>query len=377
MKNIVCKLVICALTLIMVLAFAACSNTDTDTNTDEGNTSGTINAKLTQITMPFDLEEDSETGKKLKMYTICYSGNDILIVANVYDDITTATEIIYPEIRTNGVYVLNYREASSKLYDLKSENLIYSAVPYKDGILYAESKFDEEHMPEPMYKWNVIYFDGKNQHTIDSGYSINQTAAEVTLIGETPVYISEHTAEGITTVSDKKVVDLSSETIESVNNAKMYSIVETNGDAYLFTLYDRQNETSTLCAGDENEMYLQYQLDDVLNSCTINENYIVASIGEETGKTKIVGIPLDGSEEKNMQQIKRWWRMTGSSGEYCVAVDDNFNPYYIKISDNVVGEITLTDEMENDILVKSFYPAGKDNYILAINNESFYIMELD
>ena len=67
------------------------------------------------------------------MYTICYSGNDILIVANVYDDITTATEIIYPEIRTNGVYVLNYREASSKLYDLKSENLIYSAVPYKDG----------------------------------------------------------------------------------------------------------------------------------------------------------------------------------------------------------------------------------------------------
>ena len=292
MKNIVCKLVICALTLIMVLAFAACSNTDTD----EGNASGTINAKLTPITMPFDLEEDSETGKKLNMYTICYSGNYILIVANVYDDITTATEIIYPEIRTNGVYVLNYREASSKLYDLKSENLIYSAVPYKDGILYAESKFDEEHMPEPMYKWNVIYFDGKNQHTIDSGYSINQTAAEVTLIGETPVYISEHTEEGITTVSVKKVVDISSETIESVDNAKMYSIVETNGDAYLFTLYDRQNETSTLCAGDENEMYLQYQLDDVLNSCTINENYIVASIGEETGKTKIAGIPLDGSE---------------------------------------------------------------------------------
>ena len=33
--------------------------------------------------------------------------------------------------------------------------------------------------------------------------------------------------------------------------------------------------------------------------------------------------------------------------------------------------------LENDILVKSFYPAGKDNYILSINDESFYIMELD
>jgi len=372
MKDIIYKLAICTLAIIMVLAFAACSNTDTD----EANASGTINAKLTPITMPFDLEEDSETGKKLNMYTICYSGKDILIVANVYDNITTATEIIHPEIRTNGVYVLNYREASSKLYDLKSENLIYSAVPYKDGLLYAESKFDEEHMPEPMYKWNVIYFDGKNQHTIDSGYSTDQTATEVSLIGETPVYISEHTEEGITTVSVKKVTDISSETIESVNNAKMYSIVETNGDMYLFTLYDRQNETSTLCAGDENEVYLQYQLNDVLNSCTINENYIVASIGEETGKTKIVGIPLDGSEEKDLQQTKRWWRITGSSGQYCVTVDDNFNPYYIKINDDIVGEISLPDEMENDILVKSFYPADKDSYILSINDESFYIMEL-
>ena len=40
MKNIVCKLVICTLTLIMVLAFAACSNTDTD----EAN--GVVNMEL-------------------------------------------------------------------------------------------------------------------------------------------------------------------------------------------------------------------------------------------------------------------------------------------------------------------------------------------
>ena len=372
MKDIVYKLAICTLAIIMILAFAACSNTDTD----EANASGTINAKLTSITMPFDLEEDSETGEKLNMYTICYSGKDSIIVANVYDNITTATEIIYPETRTNGVYVLNYRDASSKLYDLKSENLIYSAVPYKDGLIYAESKIDEEHTQESIYKWNVIYFDGKNRHTIDSGYSKSQTATEVTLIGGTPVYVSEHTEEGATTVSVKKIVNLSGETIDSFDNVEKYSIIETNGDAYLFTLYDQQNETSTLCAGDENEVYLQYQLNDVLNSCTLNENCIVASMGEDSGKIKIAGIPLDGSEEKDLQQTKRWWRMTGSSGEYCVAVDDNFNPYYIKISDNVVGEITLTDEMENDILVKSFYPADKDSYILSINDESFYIMEL-
>ena len=372
MKDIIYKLAICTLAIIMVLAFAACSNTDID----EANASGTINAKLTSITMPFDLEEDSETGEKLNMYTICYSGKDSIIVANVYDNITTATEIIYPETRTNGVYVLNYRDASSKLYDLKSENLIYSAVPYKDGLLYAESKIDEEHTQESIYKWNVIYFDGKNQHTIDSGYSKNQTATEVTLIGATPVYVSEHTEEGATTVSVKKIVNLSGETIDSFDNVEKHSIIETNGDAYLFTLYDQQNETSTLCAGDENEVYLQYQLNDVLNSCTLNANCIVASMGEDSGKIKIAGIPLDGSEEKDLQQTKRWWRMTGSSGQYCVAVDDNFNPYYIKINDDIVGEISLPDEMENDILVKSFYPADKDSYILSINDESFYIMEL-
>lgn len=370
MKNTVYKLAICTLTIIMILSFAACSDTDAD----DGASSGTINAKLTQITMPFDLEEDSETGKKLNMYTVCYSGKDTIIVANVYDDITTATEVIYPETRTKGVYVLNYREDSSEFYDLKSENLIYSAVPYKDGIIYAESKIDTQ---ESMYKWNIVYFDGKNHNIIDSGYSTNQIATEVTLIGKTPVYVSEHTEGGLTTVSVKKVVNLKSETIEAVDNARKYSIIETNGDAYFFTLYDCQNEKAKLCAGDEKEVYLQYQLDDALNSCTINENCIVASIGEETGDIKIVGIPLDGSKEKYLQQTKRWWRMTGSSGDYCVAVDDNFNPYYIKISSDVVGEVALPDEMENDILVKSFYPAGKDNYILSINDESFYIMELD
>ena len=356
----------------MIFAFTACSNDDTN----EGDEPETINAKVTQITMPFDLEEDPEPGRKLNMYTVCYSGKDILVVANVYKNFTTPTEVIPPEIRTNGIYVLNYREDSSKLYDLKSKNFIYSAVPYKDGLIYVEAELDEEYK-EDACKWNVIYFDGKNQHTIDSGYSENQMATEVTLIGKTPVYISEHTEKGETTVSVKKVVNLSSETIESIDNFEKYSIVETNGDTYLFELYDRQNKTPTLYAGNEKELYLRYKLDDLVNSCAINEKYIVASIGKETDKVKLLGIQLDGSEEKTLQQIKRWWRMTGSSGEYCVAVDNNFNPYYIKISDNAVGEIALPDRMENEILGKRFYPAGKDTFILAIDDELFYIMELD
>ena len=42
MKDIVYKAAICVLTVIIMLAFAACSNPDTD----EGNASETINAKL-------------------------------------------------------------------------------------------------------------------------------------------------------------------------------------------------------------------------------------------------------------------------------------------------------------------------------------------
>lgn len=59
-----------------------------------------------------------------------------------------------------------------------------------------------------------------------------------------------------------------------------------------------------------------------------------------------------------------------------MAADGNFNPYYVDIDDDMVGKTTFTDEMEADILTKSFYPAGKDNYILSIGEENFYTIEL-
>lgn len=372
MRRIVHRLMICALIITMIFTFAGCSNTDTENELPPE----AIKAKLTSIKMPFDLEEDPETGKKLNMYTVCHSGEDFLIVANVYDDIITATEVIHPQIRTSGLYVLDYKENSSEFYDLKSDSVIYSAVPYKNGIIYVESKMDDGNIQDPIYKWDIAYFDGNSQSIIDSGYSKNQTATEVTLIGETPVYVSEQTASGMTSVSVKKIVDLNSETIDSVENAEKYSIVETNGKTYLLSLFDSQREKVILCAGNEEKLYLQHELDDVFNSGTLNADYIVASIGEETEAIKLVGIPLDGSESKDLKQTKRWWRMTGSSGKYCVAVDDNFNPYYIDIEENIVGEIILTDEMGDNILVKSFYPVGEDKYILSINDETYYLMEL-
>ncbi len=375
MKNIINKSLICIMLIITVFAVAGCSKTDTV----GADAPKPIQAKLTEINMPFELEENQETGKALNMYTVCYAGSDILMVANVYDDITTATEVILPEVRTKGIYALNYKEGVTKLYDIESDNLIYSAVPYKDGILYVDSKLDDEYTEGERYKWNLVYFDKSEETVIDSGYSKNETATEITLVEETPVYVSERIDEGKTKVKVNKIVDMNIENIESFDNVEKHfnSLLENNGDSYLFNLYDAQDEKLIMCAGNVSEVYLQHTIEEVFNSSAITGEYVVASLGEETGKTKLVGIPLDGSDVKELEQVNRWWRMAGSSKEYCVAVDENFNPYYINIAQGIVEEIILPDEMEEEILVKGYHSIGNNDYILSINYETYYIMELD
>lgn len=342
-----------------------------------------IQPKLSKINMPFELVVDESRNKSLNMYTVCYSDEDCFLVANVNDNIVTATSITFPDIRTNGVYMVKYDKSnSSTLYDIKSDKLIYSAVPYKEGIVYANSKaVGEEPLGEnAFYKWSITYFDGKTQKELDSGYSKHEFAAEITMAGEVPVYCCERVnKEDEIEVSINKIVDLEPENIEILEGFEKDSIIQPNGKSYLIELYDSKNKKTLLVAGDEESVKVKHELEDQINSSSITENYIVASLGGEMGKTTIEGIPLGKSEAKDFSQTKRWWRMVGSGGKYCLVVDDGFNPYYINIEDGLVGEVILSEEMENDpnCLVKYFHPAGKDRYILSINYEDFYIMDLN
>lgn len=364
------NLAIFIMTVILVLA--GCSLTGVNTI----DVKEPAKAKLTPLQMPFELETSANSEARSNMYTICYSGEDTLIVSNVYDNIVNASEIRYPKVRTNGIYVVNYKENTSSLFEIKSANLIYSAIPYDKGLIYVESGKSEECNQEVRYKWDVIYFDGTDKRVIDSGYSRNQTTTEVSMVKGIPIYVGEHLETGSTEVFVNKIVNGNKENLTTIHDTEKIGIIEDNGESYLLCLYDRQNKQTLLCAGNEDGIFLQKQIDGSFNSATINEEYIVASVGEEVDEMRIIGIPLDGSEEQELKQTKRWWRLTGSCGKICLMVDDNFNLYCVEIEDEFAGKVVLPDNFADEISVKTLYPAGPDKFVLAINDESFFLLEL-
>ena len=102
----------------------------------------------------------------------------------------TATEIIYPEIKTNGLYLLNLSDDKKyTFYDIKSDGWIYSAVPYKDGIIFAEYTGVPD---EGGYGWSICYIDGKNKTILDSGCSRTWFTTHLTLLdNKMPIYVCE------------------------------------------------------------------------------------------------------------------------------------------------------------------------------------------
>ena len=357
---------------------SACSNNEQPQNAS-GHTApeNSIAPELSEINMPYELEKNEETGRYLNSYSICYYDKDCLIVANVFNDTVTATEIIYPEIKTNGLYLLNLSDDKKyTFYDIKSDGWIYSAVPYKDGIIFAEYTGVPD---EGGYGWSICYIDGKNKTILDSGCSRTWFTTHLTLLdNKMPIYVCEkiNRKQNSVNVQINKIIDFKSENIDTFHNFENLDFLQTNVRVYLACLYEREKETLILLSGDAEGIHIKKEINDSFNSCSITENYIVVSLGHEMGKTSIMVINLDDFQEKNFPQTKRWWRMAGSSVKYCTLIDNGFNPYYIDIENSCVGEILLPEEMESGFLVKSFYPIEKDKFILDINYMDFYIMDL-
>lgn len=363
------------LAVSMGFLLAGCGAVNQPISTDGTHTGQPIQPELVEIRMPFALAKDGETGRAANMYTVCYSGADCLLVADVNDDITTATETIRPEIRTNGLYRVDYdADAEPVFYNLVSDGLIYCAVPYAEGIVYVESK---PQGGEANYAWSVVYFDGQSKVPIDGGLCQDQLTTQLTLVGDTPEYLCQRNGEqGDTGIAVCKIVGQQTQELDFLPGVINRNMLDGNGTTYLLNLYDAAQEQVLLAAGDAEGIRTRYQLTDKLNSCSISQRHVVASVGEELGQRNIEGLPLNGGENRVLFPAKRLWRITGAEGTYCVAVDDKFAPYYIHAEKEIIGEIRLPDEVGPSTVVKTFYPAGKDRFLLSVDYERFYLLEL-
>lgn len=394
MKMKVKALIICLLAVsATVLASAGCSHEEQPVATY----SDPLTPRVSKIDMPFQIEKD-ETGWHISDYVICFSDETRFIAANMYNNVTTAYEIIKPEVRTDSIYVIDYENPENYIeYKVNSREWIYSAVPYKDGIIYAQSAGMEETIYVSSqgdtygYEWKLIYFDGREEKTIDRGYGLNSSATEIILVNGVPVYKCERIKGGKIETSINRITEFETAVIDSMEGFQTRDLLESDGEKYFINLIDEEQTKHVFAVGDEKKIIMEYETKEATSSSSMAGNYVVASYGGEIGKTSIAGISIDGAEEKRIAQTKRWWRMIGSGGQYCMTVDDGFNLYYIDIEEEKVGQVLIPDEMKYLLVdstsvegekeyissIKSFYPAGKNKFLTEINMEEFYIMDFN
>lgn len=389
------KIIAATIVLAAVMANFGCES-GSNSRTPEVETglstvkADTITPEAQEINMPFNLEYN-EHGVALNERVLGYADEEKMLIINSYKYMVNIPGDSPPEYATKGMYMVYFDgKTPCQKYDIKSDMYIYSAVPYKDGIIYIRNDFlneDDFAAGHDMgYRWNVIYsdVDGTNVKRIDSGYS-ETTSAEIILLEDTPVYVCEDFDGDKTDVLIKKIVDLKCETIAVMKNHENTSLFEKNKTEYFLNLYDFNEKAGVAVAGDLEGIKVSYPFKDVCNSVSISRDCIVGSFGGEMGNTNITCKSLEDEIEESIPQTKRWWRMTGASGRYCVMVDDGFNPYYFDTDNLEVGKIDIGGLQTEPFAPKMFYPAGKDRFVLelsvdnkeGLNDTCYYIVDME
>ncbi len=373
------KLILIIFLTFFLFSITACAFRDQPS----GESDYKITPRLTPIKMPFEIQKDEETGKDINMYTICYTDDKVIIAADVHNYIAESGSIKAQNVSTKGLYLFEYAgDDGKKIYFdiVEKDNIVYSAVPYNEGVIFAEYRQSSEDTGGEghLWQWKVKYYDGTQCTEIDSGYCKNKTAAQIFLYNGEPMYVCER--------YDSKAVTLS---INSIDNLKPYIIaeladwekadgaVDVNENGFFVRAYYEAIENSMAIVGENYEILMQKEMGKQISSAALASDHIVYLKETESGKIQIKSLSLNGAEEKSIDETVSWNKITGSSGEYCLMTDDAYNPYYLDTETGIAGELLLTCEKNSETKEKNFYPAGKDRFILETGKKDYYVLEID
>lgn len=371
------KKVFIYISMVIFILSGCTSNMIGDTGSSNNSPTAAI---VSTVERPFAIEHDDSGQIPFNAAAVCYSDEDVLILSNVNQDRIINETRVPPEIRTDGVYKIYTDSGEYQYYDIKCADEIYRAVPYEDGIIYSYyTPADEKDQTDTIAcRWEIVYYDGENNHVLDSGFCYGGQAPQLALIENTPVYSCENNKEESFGATVRKIENMQPVTIKDFPGYEHLSILSTNGKDYCFELYEPTTNKRVICVGNLEKVYHEREITDVCNSYGITNNYVVCSIGSETNEIKILGIPLDGKADISFDQIKRWYRITGGTGDYCLAVDSGFNLYYIDVENQAVEQVPISDEYRTEWELKSkgISSAGKNKFILCIYEDNFYKLTL-
>ena len=371
--------------LLFITLSTSCTLSDNNkVQNKEGLYGPPIEAKLTPIERPFAMEYD-ERGRHFNFPSVCYSDESTLVISNV--NVTRGTDdpgvVIEPEFRTDGIYIINTETGEYEKLSILHKDEIYQAVPYKDGIIYSCCRYrqtteEDSFLDKTSFEWEISYFDGHKSDVIDSGFCSVGDSPRLTMAENIPIYVCENNTGDFSSVTLRRIDNMEVSVIEDFNGYKFAFATDLcdNGQEHCFKILDEKSDKEVIFAGSKNEILVEKELEDGCDSYGIADKYIVCSLGAKMGETSLLGIPVDGGEEKLLEQSKRWYRIEGGRGKYCLTVDEGFNLYYIDIEESSVGQITLPEDVVEPGAPKGLFSENPDCFILEASLEDYFRLKL-
>lgn len=340
----------CCLGVLLLTFSIACTGPEPEsTATPSANlTRPNVNivVKYDKFALPFALNENQTE-------LCCYSDgkNSIFAVGSRNE------KQIGPLYNTEHLYLCSGLKVIAE-YEINSSAYITSAVPYENGILYVD--YTEE--DNGQLSWFLKRIDGMEKTVLDHGSTASfDRVPDLILLGGFPLYLwEEGNCFGINQISG--------DTIHSIIEESSYILpkieIKSNGTYYCYLAAGPDDANASMFIGNEEGVVWSHSLEGKITSFTITEEYAICGLEGECFSVDAVNL-LTG-ESKLFQVDKPLWRMSGS-GEACVCVDDGFIPYYVDISQEVIGELSRPKEKSYKTWPTMFYSAGHNNYYARFN----------
>lgn len=273
------------------------------------------------------------------------------------------------ETRAYVLYDLN-QEKIKKAYPVDMESLSYSAIPYKDGLIYV--KYTN---PEDVFEWEVLYLTEKDEKQLFSGTCKDFfLIPSLTLLNEVPVSLwinDEEGTSGMSTMEDLEVKTIVKEDADWLVN----TAIATNYDEICFAVRG-DSRYAELAVANESGIVSQVRVDGKINSYALTKDYILCGLRdwEETGKFHILRYDFKADKKENFSVQEELYRMCGGNGNDALCVDMHYNIYRIDGDTGQMEKINGVLGFANMPVV--FRPIFDDQVICAYLKDDIYSYHL-
>jgi hypothetical protein len=322
------------------------------------------NPKYTQVDITFDIEEN-------QLETLCYVDDEIALftigtesgrqVGLVYD-----TDYILSYDYTNGKVV--------KTFQIDSDGDIFSAVPYKEGILYVDYTNQLEDT-----RWQIKFTDGEKTTVLAEGEcdSYSQTP-KMTLLENTPVYVWQDNSNntykyGVNKVEDMTVSNIFTDTENTLGSVYFYG----NGKEYCTLIQKPDSEFGSVVVGNLEQRLFTYDLKHKLTSFGITNEKVVCALADSDRDMSIQSIDIKTQTMEESIRYKQIYALKGLNNN-TILYADGTDLCQIDIDNFEKTEIPSTEEISSLTGSRVIYPISEDKCIIEIMTSGaskYYIME--